>query len=858
MESYLPATNLTGTPSNGVGGLNSNYLNPPVSDHVVTTQTSFRIDENITEKSKIFFSYHSREQNFLNANSFDLPAPLTPSNNFNYYFTHYLRFGWDYTVSPSVLNSLTVGFNRVYTATKAPSLNGSDWEKVLGISGASGPTFPQAQFNGAQYGISYEQWSDNQYNNQIPNALIVADSVSWIKGRHSIRFGFDWRSYQYSLENPGAESPNLVFSNNETSFTPPAQDPNAVDTGDPYASFLLGLSDQENLQVSSHFSRWAQNYVAFYVQDDVKARRNLTLNLGLRWDIETPRHEATGAQSVLSLTAINPLSPGQPGALIYGKNATGTSIYLKNIGPRIGFAYSPDSLRNTVIRGAYSIYYAPLVYSDFGDNLATGTTANPNFQSPDKFTPNQSLDLGFPAFTPPSNVNDPTLNTFTQNGLFFVGPTYGRPGMVQNWDIEVQHQITADLIFSAGYIGQHATRLKSNLAQINTPNPVFNSLGAALGFQVDGSDGNNGPAILQQLGVSVPSWFTPGWGSGSGNNVIGQLLRPFPQYGPITTNCCLENLGQSTYNALQTKLERRFRNGLNLLAAYTLSRTYTDADSAFSTLTGFNSNVFGAQNPYNLNGEKAVSYQDVPNAFILSYLYELPAGPGKRFFNHGVASKVLGGWQISGIHRYQSGAPAVINEFATANPYSGGNYRYSLIPGQSPFGSGKWTTGAQTTANGGRFLTGVNGGSNQPTGTPVFNGGWQSSGCNESGGLFSASVSTNPTPVNCAAFLDPSGASLAAGGGYVFGNIPTAVPWWRSPGYKNEDFAIIKRTTIAEGKDILFKLDIPNAFNRHTFSGIDGNPFDSFFGVPGGGGHGVLNGGVLSSRPIQATLRFEF
>ena len=854
MESYLPATNLTGTPANGVGGLQLNFLNPPVSDHVVTTQTSFRIDENVTEKNKIFFSYHSREQNFLNGNNFDLPAPLTPGNNFNYYFTHYLRFGWDYTVSPSVLNSLTVGFNRVYTATKAPSLNGSDWEKVLGISGASGPTFPQAQFNGAQYGISYEQWSDNQYNNQIPNALIVADSVSWIKGRHSVRFGFDWRSYQYSLENPGVASPSLVFSNDETSFTPPAQDPNAVDTGDPYASFLLGLSDQENLQVSSHFSRWAQNYVAFYVQDDVKARRNLTLNLGLRWDIETPRHEATGAQSVLSLTAINPLTPGQPGALIYGKNATGTSIYLKNIGPRIGFAYSPDSLRNTVIRGAYSIYYAPLVYSDFGDNLASGTTANPNFQSPDKFSPNQSLDIGFPAFTAPSNANDPTLNTFTQNGLFFVGPTYGRPGMVQNWDIEIQHQITADLIFSAGYVGQHGTRLKSNLAQLNTPNPVFNTLGANLNLHV------NDPAaapILAGLGVTVPSWFEPGWNpsgllasdpNNNSNDRIGQLLRPFPQYGPITTNCCLENLGQSTYESFQTKLERRFRNGLNLLAAYTLSKTYTDADSAFSTLTGFNSNVFGAQNPYNLNGEKAVSYQDVPNAFILSYLYELPVGPGKRFLNHGVGSKVLGGWQISGVHRYQSGSPAVINEFATANPFSGGNYRYSLVPGQNPLGSGVWTPATNVTSNGGRHIALVGG-------TPQFVGGWNSI-CSATNGIFSTPQGvTSPTPGNCAAFEDPSAVSLAAGGGYVFGNIPTAVSWWRSPAYKNEDFAILKRTTIREGKDILFKLDIPNAFNRHTFGGIDGDPqFDSFFGVPGSGGHSVIN----ATRQIQATLRFEF
>jgi hypothetical protein len=539
---YLPQPNLPGLANgNGVPGTVQNFLNPGTLDHVVTTQTSFRIDEDLTQKNKLFFSYHSREQSFLNANSFDLPPPLTPSNYNNYYFTHYLRFGWDYIASPSVLNHLTLGFNRIYTAAKAPSVNGSNWPAVLGISGASGPTFPQFSFNAGQNGAGYSSWSNNNETLQIPNALVVADSVSWSKGRHSFRFGFDWRSYQYSVESPGLTSPIYTFANNETSFTPPSQNTNTSLTGDPFASFLLGEPDQQQIQqVSSHYSRWAQNYYAVYAQDDVKARKNLTLNLGLRWDIETPRHEAIGAQSVLSLTAANALSPGQPGALVYGKSATGASTYFKNFGPRLGFAYSPDFVKNTVVRGAYSIYYAPLTYSDFGGNLSSGTTANPNFESQDHFTPVQSLDAGFPAYTLPSNAKDPTLNTFTQNGVFYVAPSYGRPGMVQNWDLEIQHQLATDLIFSIGYIGQHATRLRSNLAEVNTPNPVYNSLGPALGYQVDGSDGNGGPAILNSLGVTVPSWFTPGWGSGSGSNVIGQLLRPFPQYGNITTNCCLD------------------------------------------------------------------------------------------------------------------------------------------------------------------------------------------------------------------------------------------------------------------------------------------------------------------------------
>jgi hypothetical protein len=854
---YVPGADRGGA---GVGGMINDYLNPAAMQHILTTQTTFRIDENVTQKNKLFFSYSSREQNYLNGAYQDLPGPIG-DDYLNYYFTHYLRFGWDYIISPTVLNHLTVGFNRVYTAAKGPSVNGTDWPQALGISNASGPVFPQFQFNGGQYGINYSEWdAGNSDTIQVPNALIVADSVSWTKGRHSFKFGVDWRSYQYSAEAAAASSPTYIFYNYQTSFAPPSQNPSTVSTGDPFASFLLGLPNQQSLTVYSHFPRWQQNYFASFVQDDFKARKDLTLNLGLRWDIETPRHEATGAQSVLSLTAPNPLTPGQPGATIFGKGATGATTYFKDIGPRIGFAYAPGKWANTVIRGAYSIYYAPLTYSDFGYDLTNGTSVNPNFISTDNFSTIQSLDAGFPAYTPPPNLSA-SLNTFTYNGQYYVAPNWGKAGMVQNWDIEVQHQITSDLILSAGYIGQHATRLRSNLAEINTPNPAYNYLGAALGYQVDGSDGNNGPAILSSLGITVPSWFTPGWGSGTSNNVIGQLLRPYPQFGPITSNCCLENLGQSTYNAFQTKLERRFRNGLNLLASYTYSKTFTDADSSFSTETGFNSNVFGAQNPYNLNGEKALSYQDVPHAFVVSYMYELPAGHGKRYFNHGVGSEVLGGWQISGVQRYQSGAPTVINEYATPNPYSTGNYRYSLIPGQTPFGTGKWTTANQVNANGGLLLTGVSPnplGSQYP-GTPQFTGGWNS-GCAEGkvgAGLFSPN---GPTlgPGNCGAYLDPSAATALPSGAigqYVFGDIPEVVGWWRSPAYKNEDFSVIKRTVIHEGQDIVFKLDIPNAFNRHTFGAIDGTLTDSNFGVPGGlGNHAVIN----ASRSIQVTLRYEF
>jgi outer membrane receptor protein involved in Fe transport len=823
--SFVPQPNQAG----GAHGLN-NFLFAGQQTVRDTTMT-FRVDENLTDKNKLFFSYSSRDQEVLNGTP-ALPPPLDP-NFFNSNFSHLLRFGWDFVASPTVLNHFVVGYNRLWNSSTGESVNGNDWPKVLGIAGADGPVFPKISFGGSPYGTPYQGLSALNFNQNIPSSVGLADSISWSRGRHTIRFGGEIRGLQFSVLNP-ATSPAYLFQNSQTAYLA-----NNGLTGDPFASFLIGQPNEESLTINSHFPRWNQKYYALYVQDDFKFRSNLTLNLGLRWDVDTPRHEATGAQSVLDLTAQNSATPGFPGALIYGKDATGAKTYYKNFGPRIGFAYSPHFMPNTVLRGGYSIYYAPLSYSDFGSALTSGTTATPDFKSPDNFTPVQSWDVGFPAFTPPSNNNDPNLLNFT-NSANTVLPSYSRPGMVQNWDFEVQHQIAQDLIFTIGYVGQHGTRLHSNLAQINTINPIYNSLGAGLGDLVTSSGGQ---AILTQLGVTVPDWFTPGWnptGDPTGANTVGQLLRPFPQFGSIGTNCCLENVGQSTYNALEAKLERRFRNGLNLLASYTFSKSLTDADSNYAVpFTGFNSNVFGAQNPYNLRAEKAVSYQDVPHTLVLSYVYELPVGPGKKFLNHGVASKVLGGWQIGGVQRYQSGSPTVIQAGATSIPQvSGGNYRFSQLSGQSLLLTNptQWTPSRDGA---------LNVGPNPP--------GWQSGCTGSTGGSYS--FSGNSPVLNCAAFFDPNaGVASGLGGGYTFGDLPVASTFLRSPAYLNEDFAIIKRTRIRESDAIVFKVDIPNAFNRHTFGSIDGSITDAFFGVPGGSGHSVVN----SPRDIQLTLRYEF
>jgi len=820
-------------------GLINNFIyvsNQPIRD----TTMSFRIDQNWGVNDKFFFSYSSRDQEVLNGipGSPVLPVPLDTSF-FNSNFTHYVRFGWSHTINATLVNNLTIGLNRLSNFSRGSSVNGTpDWEAVLGIKGAHGPTFPQFAFNNSSQGIGYQGFSSGNNDRHVPNSLPISENLSWVTGRHSFQFGLEWRAYQYSDLPTGNTSPAYTFNNGQTSYT---QNDNS--TGDPFASFLLGLPQKEFLSISSSFPRWNSNYFAAYVQDDFKLRRDLTINLGLRYDFDTTRNDAKGVQSNTSLTTPNPGAGGLPGALVYGPFASLGKTYFKDFGPRVGFAYAPTELfghiRNIVFRGGYAIYYSPIVYDDLPTGniqFRAGSTSQPQFGSFNNFDIGNALPLsaGFPSYPAPVPTTDPSL--LNGQNVTYIASSYGRPGRTQNWTFEIQKQLAQDLILSVGYVGIKADYLHTNIAQVNALNPKYYGLGDALSLHIFTNPSESAAALaaLGSVGVTtVPGWFQSLYGPGgaqAGNDTVAQLLRPFPQYqaigGSNNNLCsCLENLGISNYNAFQAKLERRFRSGLNLLASYTYSKTLTNADSAIPVFSGFSDNEFAAQNPFNPKSQKGLSYQDTPHTLVLSYLYELPAGPGKKYLNHGVASKVLGGWEIGGVQRYQSGTPSVSVFFGKNPPGTDGGWRLSLLPG-----------------------------------VPILDPNHSSynhalpSACNEdqTTGLFTANSSNNF--FNCSAFFDPNAPGLVTKRGYQFGNIPLILGNVRSQAYFSEDFSIIKRTTISENHAIIFKVEIPNAFNRHVFGNIGVNPsFNSNFGQPSN-----FPKTVNSVRVIQLTLRYQF
>ncbi|MBZ5583116.1 MAG: carboxypeptidase regulatory-like domain-containing protein [Acidobacteriia bacterium] len=726
---------------------------------ILDTTMTIRGDQNISTNNKLFLSYSSRDNVRLSTTPiFANPAGSGRNQDF---FTHYYRLGEDYSISPSLLNHVNLGYNRTNsTNVGAGARFGGNWDQTLGITGVTGGrTFPGIGIaEGPITGIG-----DSVENFTIDNGFRINDTLSWNKGKHTMMFGVDLRHQQYSPISNSGTGGNFNFRRAETAATVTT---NGL-SGNAVASALLGLVDNANTTAYAGQAKWLSNYVALFAQDSFKVTPTFTLNYGLRWDVDQPRAETHGDTSNISLAAPNPGAAGRPGALVFagvgpGRNGNvderWANTFFKDFGPRVGFAWAPSALGSkTVVRGGYGIIYGALVYADFGARLRTGFQANPSFVSPDGLSPAFNIGSGFPAYGPPPNLDPSQLNDQNPD---YIDPSFGRPAMVQNWSFEIQQQLATDLILDVAYVGQHSTHLRSNFDATNSITPNYFGLGNVLNQPVSSPQ-------AQAAGIGLPyAGFSP-------NFLAARALTPFPQYnGGFNTDCCMEDLGQSTFNALEVSLRRRFRNGLNLLASYTWSKTMTDADSSlpfFATLHGGGS----PQDPFNKKLDKAISNQDVPSNLVISYLYELPIGKGKKFLSHVKGSeRVFGGWEVAGIQSYHSGQPFSFC-CATGIPYFSGAIRFSQVPDQ-PLLSQQFTSG--------NF---------NPVTDPMF---------------------------NKAAFIDPNApARIAAGGAYQFGTMARTIGLIRSFFYEDEDFNILKHTRITEKTDLLFEANLIDAFNRHIF-----------------------------------------
>jgi hypothetical protein len=790
-----------------------NNFNLSSASPKANTTLTLRIDANITQKSHLWSSYSSRDNNLVTGTPQILPYPIDPNTWKQDFETHFWRLGWDYSFTPSLLNHLIIGSNRSNSINSAlPVFDKVNYSQKLGIGNADSVNFPVLT-----NGVTTQEGMPNNGDN-IDNGLRLVESLNWQKGAHSLTFGTDIRYQQYSPIN--GNSPSISFCGQQTSAYP-----GSGANGNGLASELLGDACNGGQNVYAHQSRWISWYYSGYVQDDWKVTPSLTLNLGVNYSVDVPRHEAQNETSNFSPTAIDP-TYGVPGALVFGTTCNGCNTkwadtYFKDIAPRVGFAYSPPWLNNkTAIHGGAGILYGPLQYDDFGGSMNAGYKSSPVFPSKNGFDPSFQIDAGYPAFPQP-----PLLNPGVYDGSYLPGSYIekgaGRPAAVYDWNLQLQQQVMQNLILSVGYVGSAAQNLQAN-------NQNINNVPYAKEFSTGGNT-LNAQLMGNSYGVATPfSGYFNLWGNGV---TIQQALRPFPQYDFIDSGCCLQATGHSSYEAMLVSLKGEFKD-LTLQASYTWSKNENDTDSA---LPNTNPGQPQVQNPADLHQEKAISIQDIPNTFVVSYLYHLPFGKDERYMNHGPASYVVGGWQIGGIQRYQNGQPLA---FCCAQGIPGWQQAiyYTAVPGVS--------VKSAVYKSGWKHINPFNtaGGSNPQTNS-FFNGADTNGAAAYQSG--SAPIAFHDQVAETNRLNSQPGNNLP----YTLGNVPR-VTNIRMPAWMNEDFSLLKDTPIKENLTFELKFEFLNAFNRHLFGAPDTNPADFTYGIPTYTANGPRN------IQVTGTIRF--
>lgn len=540
-------------------------------------------------------------------------------------------------VGASVVNELRFTYMRRTFIDEHPGL-GQNLAGAIGLSGVSDRAFPV--FNIPGYGPSQSAAASAATTNfgtaslgsptvarfQTPiTDKQLLESLTWSRGKHALKFGGEFRTGVNDEIRDRGSSGNLTFSPLITSHL------GSGNTGNALASFLLGEVNAASLQISDLIQTRA-SYVALYAQDDWRVTNRLTLNYGLRWEAELPRREVHNKQNSFDPAAINPVS-GTPGVVTFagvdGTPARAFAVDLNNLGPRLGFAYQLTESGRTVVRGGTGIFYGPTISNSIGDQAALGFSTAANLVVSQATT--QSVFLlrnGFPAYTRPaltSAFGAVPVGTKPTTSVSYFDPNQVAPTSYQT-NLNVQHEMAPGLLVEGGFIGNISRHLTANDFSLN---------------QV------------------APDRMGPG---------DTQRLRPFPQFSDVIL--INPSIGKSSYVAGFVRVQKRFSDGLSLLAHYTRSRFMDDAESA---------NEYGStgsyMDGYHRNLDWARSASDVPNHFVLTVLFETRAFTGNRYVD-----RALGHWRVGVLETLQSGPPfTVITSANTTNAFPAGPLRPNLV-----------------------------------------------------------------------------------------------------------------------------------------------------------------------------------
>ena len=621
---------------------------------------SVKVDQTLSVKHHAsFFFNRTRQQDLYGPNGAPgLPKPLAGNPGYNR--SDVYRGSWDYTISPTWLNRFYGGFNnwRQNHASYA-TVEGTPMSEGLSTTPASEgwkakgiciPNYPDCNANFPIIGFNSEftNWGQGTANGSDRLVFEVRDDMTKITGKHTFKGGYYYNDSHYNGFGLQNYAGNTGYSRLGTSV--PLATNQATGGGSAFAAFLLGYVNNYSLDTPRYIATQYRTH-QMYFQDDWKVSQRLTLNLGLRYEMNLAPVVGQDQLSDLDVTLANPAAGGIKGALIFagdGKGRQGRRSLVdrwSGWGPRLGFSYALNN--KTSIRGAATRSFGAVVGSGSSTHNLGFITRLSSSDTSQGLSPLWLLKDGAPAWPQGAQI-DPSVGNGA-NVAYYNGNTAVRGGGELTYTLNVQRQLTGSTVVEIGYLGTLGSNLPSSLLALNSL--LYKSLPANLSpFTASGRTLLNslvGSAAANAAGIVAPwSGFNALWGTAA---TVAQAVRPFPQYGTVDTAAGGgDRLGHSTYHSMMLKFNKRYSAGLTIQASYVLSKSLTDSDASPFDV-------------YNLKLLKSIASYDQTHSVKLTYVYELPFGPGKRFLNNkGVASQVLGGWRVSGINAYSSGLPVYL------------------------------------------------------------------------------------------------------------------------------------------------------------------------------------------------------
>jgi len=612
----------------------------------------FRIDHVFSQKDNAFYRFSWERQPSVIPSVFK--ATGGNGNDFftgdeeNFYLSNALSE--THVFSPHVVNEFRFGYNRINS-------HRFQFNSDRNVSGELGiPGVPFSPLNGGMPEFDFSDVDgigDPTFlpSLEIQNTYTLTDTLTWVRGRHSVKFGGEVRREEFTIFQPASPRGQLNFDN---IFTDNAGAQGTGGSG--FASWLVGIPDGGYITNLHNVDYHRPDY-SFFLQDDYAVSSRLTLNLGLRYEffgMVEERHDQQGSYDLATRTLLVPKGQTQQLTPIIASlvpiSATAPKGLVpsdkNNFAPRIGLAYKlTDKL---VARAGYGVFYS-------GYETGPWSNPSPGFNPPFFITENYNTPCSASSVNPGAGQTDCSIPGFSHffNGfpasslvdpntpqLLELDPNIRTPYM-QQWHLTTQYQLPGNTVLEVGYAGSKGTKLYT-FFDGNQPGP---STDATAAFA------DRRPVPIIDSGISV-----------------------------------FASSGGSIYHSLQTRVEKRFSHGFSLLGGYTWSHSI-DNESAANLGSNNNSGPrFFRLHP---EFERGNSDFDIRNRFTLGYLWELPFGNGKRIAGSasGALNKIIGGWQLSGITTISSGNWLTITDGNGNFANSTGGQRPDLVPGQDPNGT---------------------------------------------------------------------------------------------------------------------------------------------------------------------------